>query len=146
MTQLSLFDTMPPAHPRAARPDLPLLLGMSPDHVTGGNRDAQPNAHGIYADDDAERLILPMLRKNWQGVPTAEICLLHLPQGWLSRYSYQVGDAGGGHGLSPKWHGDRFLESRAQALDCARAQLLRRIGDCTGKEADRVRDWLAVLV
>lgn len=35
MNQLSLFDTPPAAHPRAARPDLPLLILASADHIIG---------------------------------------------------------------------------------------------------------------
>lgn len=147
MNQLSLFDAPPAAQPRAARPDLPLLILASADHVLGGPAHIEPNAHGIYPDDGAEHLVLPMLRKNWKGCPTAEITLLHHADGWLSAYGYQLsgGDfRGGGHGLSPKWHGG-FLPDRRAALDYAAKQLERRIDGCEGKEAKRVREWLAGL-
>lgn len=168
--QMDLFGAPAPAN-RAARgnhrPDLPLLLLASADHSIGpapaasdgalfthaGRNasppsNAQPNDHGIYPSDDAEMLILPYLRKGWQGCPTAEIALLHVPQGWLASVGYQLsgGDwRGGGYGLSPKWQGG-FLPSRAAALDHARAALLRKVDGCEGKEAQRVRDWLAGLI
>lgn len=39
-----------------------------------------PNAHGVY--DTADRLVLPMPRVNWRGMPMAEISLIELPDGW----------------------------------------------------------------
>lgn len=109
---------------------------------------ASPNDHGIYPEDEAELLVLPCLRKNWKGCPTAEIALLHHVDGWLASYGYQLLDGdcrGGACGLSPKWHGG-FLPDRRAALDHAVAQLHRVVKGCEGKDAQRVRDWLAVLL
>lgn len=101
-----------------------------------------PNEHGIYPEDDAEHLILPVLRKGWQGMPTAEIALLQTPVGWLSSAGYELsGFAGGGYGLSPKWHNGRGFDTRQEALDDA-VKYLRRMANHEHTDAKRINTWL----
>jgi hypothetical protein len=106
--------------------------------------DVQPNKHGVYDNDMAEKLTLPCLRKNWKGGPTAQIDLLHTGQGWLSAYDYQTETGGGCSPLSAAWDG--FLPDRATALQLAREQLARRVLDRTDKSAARIRAWLPTLL
>jgi hypothetical protein len=106
--------------------------------------DVRPNKHGVYSHDQAERLTLPCLRKNWQGCPTARIDLLHTGQGWLCAYDYQTETAGGCSPLSAAWDG--FLPDRAAALQLARDQLQRRLKGLTDKSAARIRAWLPTLL
>lgn len=106
--------------------------------------DVQPNVHGVYSRDHAERLTLPCTRKNWRGGPTAEICLLHVGQGWLEAIDYNTETGGGCSPLSASWQG--FLPDRATALDQARKELQRRLQGLNDKSAARIRAWLPTLL
>jgi hypothetical protein len=156
MTQLDLFGTAAAPASQPQRIDLPLLLAASPHHTLGGALpalpakpaapalDVQPNEHGVYPHDLAERLTLPCTRKNWQGGPTAEIRLLHTLQGWIYGMDYNTETSGGTSPLSAGWEG--FLPDRATALNMARKELLRRVERKDDKSAARIRAWLPTLL
>lgn len=101
----------------------------------------RPNEHGVYPIEAAERFELARQRKGWQGMPVAEICLLETEEGWLSCAGYNLsGFAGGGYGLSPKWHGG-FLPDRAAALADA-IEYLKKHSQGDHKDAVAIREWL----
>lgn len=105
-------------------------------------------AHGLYPHDNAEKLELPRNVKGWKGGPTASIYLLQCPEGWLASYSFHLFDGyfrGFSHGLSPQWHDDRFLATRAKGVAYGIRQLRFTVSTHGGRDAKRVLKWLESL-
>jgi hypothetical protein len=105
----------------------------------------EPNKHGVYPDDLAETLTLPVDRKGWQGLPLAEVKLLHIPEGWLQSTSAQTSSGSGfGHGLCGKFGGG-FYATRSEALHFARRRLLAFCIGAGDADHRKISTWAKAL-
>lgn len=109
-----------------------------------------PNEHGVYPEDQAELLILqhPRAGRGWQGCPTAQIVLLHTPDGWLSSSGAQIPDRGYAGPTCPPFYSsrdqalipqiERLQRFAAQAAACRSSTC----GEASKREARRILAWL----
>ena len=104
----------------------------------------QPNAHGVYPDDQAEILTIDLGKRDY-----AKIRLLHIEGGWMESTSYGFADRGGGGPLMAR----NLHPDRKSALDKAIAQLRRHTdirddhadSQVVRRQAAQVREWLATV-
>lgn len=102
------------------------------------------NQHGVY--EAQERLVLARDTKGWRGLPTAEIEMCQLPEGWLWATSFQLmqGDCCGSASPLSLNHG-RLAPSREVAIEAAVAHLSARMAKQDGQDARRIVAWLETL-